>query len=256
MSSLFRTEVVTQQQQRLQGEVNLTQPVSFIGFTVLISALALCALLFLYFSEYQRKERVQGTIELASTAIYLHSAVAANLAETLVQVGEQVQQGQALVQLQQTPATAEPPFLLKAPFSGTIVDVLWPSGQEISPAQPLLSLLPQAETLLAVVYVRPEIIDLLSLGQVVQMRIEALPYQHFGVQAATVIELGNQLVSKNDSQLQPLSEPSYRVVLVLTKNSKRLPLKEGMKLEADISTAPRRLIHWLFAAEVYEKVEI
>lgn len=39
MSDLFRKEVVVQQQQRLQGEVSLTQPVSFIGFTVLISTL-------------------------------------------------------------------------------------------------------------------------------------------------------------------------------------------------------------------------
>lgn len=200
MSGLFRAQVIAQQQQRLQGEVSLTQPVSFIALTGLIIALVLCALAFLYFSEYQRKEQVQGTIEPMSTAVSQQA----------------------------------------------VGDILL-STQEHSGS-------PQADTLLAVVYVPVRIIELITLGQVVNMRIEALPYQRFGVQEGTVIALGSQVMTIHESQLQPLPEPSYRVVMALT--TKHLPLTQGMKLEADISAAPRRLLAWLFEPRVNQKDEI
>jgi len=83
------------------------------------------------------------------------------------------------------------------------------------------------------------------------MRIEALPYQHFGVQTATLVEIGSQPITINESQ--PLSEPSYRAVLALTEDAKKLPLRAGMGLEVDISFAPRRLLEWLFTPNVDDK---
>ena len=251
MSDLFRKEVVLQQQQRLQGEVSLTQPVSFIGFTVLISTLFLCALLFLYFSEYQRKEHVQGSIEPAIMAIRLPTPKSVNAGHLLVQVGEQVQQNQPLVQQLNLPNTMGKSFLLKAPFTGTVTEVLLPSGEDIGPSKPSISLLPQPETLFAIVYVPSRVIGQLTLGQELQMRIEALPYQHFGVQTATLVEIGSQPITINESH--PLSEPSYRAVLALTEDAKKLPLRAGMGLEVDISFAPRRLLEWLFTPNVDDK---
>ncbi|MEN8619231.1 biotin/lipoyl-containing protein [Shewanella baltica] len=251
MSDLFRKEVVVQQQQRLQGEVSLTQPVSFIGFTVLISALVLCALLFLYFSEYQRKEHVQGSIEPAMMAIRLSTPKSTNAGHLLVQVGEQVQQNQPLVQQLHSPSTMEKSFILKAPFAGTVTEILWPSGEDIDSSKPSISLLPQPETLFAIVYVPSRVIGQLTLGQVLQMRIEAFPYQHFGVQTATLVEIGSRPVAINESQ--SISEPSYRVILALTENAKKLPLRAGMELEVDISSPPRRLLAWLFTPNVDDK---
>lgn len=254
MSGLFRAQVMAQQQQRLQGEVSLTQPVSFIGLTALIITLVLCALAFLYFSQYQRKEQLQGSIESISTALKLPAVVISNQDRVLVQIGESVTQGQPLVQGQANSAQTETPLPLSAPFDGTLADILWTTQGHTGSPQVVLSLLPQADTLLAVVYVPVRIIEFITLGQVVNMRIEALPYQRFGVQEGTVIAIGSQVMTIHESQLQPLPEPSYRVVMALS--AKHLPLTQGMRLEADISTAPRRLLAWLFEPRVNQKDEI
>ncbi|UXM81196.1 HlyD family efflux transporter periplasmic adaptor subunit [Shewanella seohaensis] len=229
----------------------MTQPVSFIGFTVLISALILCALLFLYFSEYQRNERVQGYIEPAMMAIRLSTPKSTNEGQLLVQLGEQVQQNQTLVQKLHSPSTMEKSFILKAPFAGTVTEILWPSGEDIDSSKPSISLLPQPETLFAIVYVPSRVIGQLALGQVLQMRVEAFPYQHFGVQTATLVEIGSLPVGI--SEAPSLSEPSYKLTLALTEDAKKLPLRAGMRLEVDISSAPRRLLEWLFIPNVVDK---
>ncbi|WP_445945311.1 hypothetical protein [Shewanella sp.] len=252
MSGLFREEVMVQQQ-RLQGEVSLTQPVSFIALTGLIITLVLSSFAFLYFSEYQRKELVLGTFEPVSTAVELQGFVTTAVGKVLVQVGDVVTQGQSLMQWQTNISMPESSSQLRAPFSGTVIDILESKTLSSEPSNTSFLLLPKPESLLAVVYVPASIINQVTLGQVLQMRIDAFPYQRFGVQEATVVELAKRPVTQHDSA--PLPEPSYRVILALI-NTQDFALIEGMRLEADISTPPRRLLTWLFEASISREGEI
>jgi multidrug efflux pump subunit AcrA (membrane-fusion protein) len=254
MSGLFRAEVMAQQQQqRLQGEVSLTQPASFIALTGLIITLVLSSFAFLYFSEYRRKELVLGTFEPVFTAVELKSLATSGVGKVLVQVGDVVEQGEPLIQWQTNIPMHESTSQLRAPFSGSVTDILWSKTRFNGSSPPSVLLLPKPDSLLAVVYVPASIINQVILGQVLQMRIDAFPYQRFGVQEATVIELAKRPVTQHDSV--PLPEPSYRVILALI-NTQDFALKEGMRLEADISTPPRRLLTWLFEASISREGEI
>ncbi|MBU2178606.1 MAG: biotin/lipoyl-binding protein, partial [Gammaproteobacteria bacterium] len=99
MNSLFRAEAVAQQQQRLQGEVNLTRPPTLVWLAWLIGGIALISLFFLLSGNYQRKQTAFGLLQPELGVVRLHTTTAGVVSAVLVKEGEQVIAGQPLIQL-------------------------------------------------------------------------------------------------------------------------------------------------------------
>ena len=99
MNSLFRTEALDRQQQRLQGEVSLTRPPALVWLTWLIGGIALLSLLFLVTGNYQRKQTAMGLLQPELGVIRLQATAAGVVSQVLVKEGDTVVQGQPLLQL-------------------------------------------------------------------------------------------------------------------------------------------------------------
>jgi membrane fusion protein len=99
MNSLFRAEALAQQQQRLQGEVNLTRPPTLVWLAWLIGGIALISLFFLLSGNYQRKQTAFGLLQPELGVVRLHTTTAGVVSAVLVKEGEQVIAGQPLIQL-------------------------------------------------------------------------------------------------------------------------------------------------------------
>ena len=57
---LFRKEAIENQQERLYGDIILSQPISFVLLTAFLALIVISALLFLILNNYTRKENVMG----------------------------------------------------------------------------------------------------------------------------------------------------------------------------------------------------
>src|SRR2546426_283931 len=64
--------------------------------------------------------------------------------------------------------------------SGTVTTVLAEVGQTVTPAQPIVSILPRGAALEASLYVPSRAVGFVEVGQQVLMRYQAYPYQKFG----------------------------------------------------------------------------
>lgn len=97
--SLFRAKALQAQQQRLEGQVSIVQPVtsSVLCFSLIVIVISL--LLFLHQANFSRKETVVGYLKPSSGVVRIQSLRAASLKQLYVQDGTMVQAGQKLALL-------------------------------------------------------------------------------------------------------------------------------------------------------------
>jgi membrane fusion protein len=142
-------------------------------------------------------------------------------------------------------------FLVTAPSNGTATAVLAELGQAANPSQPMVSLLPDNNELLAQLIVPSRAIGFLAVDQTVLLRYQAFPYQRFGSYRAHIAEISKTLIMPDDISLPiSLKEPAYRVTVALDSQfvkayGQDFPLKAGMLLDADIWLERRKLYEWV-----------
>ncbi|MDX3775588.1 HlyD family efflux transporter periplasmic adaptor subunit [Chromatiaceae bacterium AAb-1] len=107
MKSLFRQQVLDEQQSRLQGEVSLTRPPTFSLLAGLISFIVLISLVFLITGSYKRKEVVFGILQPEQGIIRVQSSQSGTVTQFLIAEGDKVEAGQALLQLTMNHYSAE-----------------------------------------------------------------------------------------------------------------------------------------------------
>lgn len=141
---------------------------------------------------------------------------------------------------------------IRAPSSGVISSLLAKQGKMVSINQNLLSLLPQQAKMQAIMYIPPSAFGFIEKGQKLRIRYQAFPYEKFGIYHGEIIETGANVIWPNETVIPNLiSQPSYRIVVQLSSQAisafgKQIPLKSGMKLEADVIIDKRTLLRWLF----------
>lgn len=145
--------------------------------------------------------------------------------------------------------------VVRATADGTVASLLVKPGQTIKPGQPLLSLLPAGSELEAQLLVPSSAIGFVHKGTPVVLHYQAFPYQKFGVQHGTVVQVSRSALTPVEittlSGEQPPPVPLYRVEVRLAKQSvsaygKQQPLLPGMALDADLLLDRRRMIEWIF----------
>lgn len=155
-----------------------------------------------------------------------------------------LRQQQARIAQQQT-------VVYRAPMAGTVSGLRYQVGQALSMGTLVLSIVPHHAPLEAVVYVPTRAIAFIAPGQDAKIRFDAFPYQRFGVHSATVKSVSQSVLLPTEVTELQLTAPSYRVVLTLAEQSvshqqQALPLRADMTLTADVITAQRSLLYWLF----------
>lgn len=147
-------------------------------------------------------------------------------------------------------------MVLRAPRAGVVSSVLLKPGQTVSVGQPLLSILPEGNTLQAQLLVPSRAIGFIEPGSRVVMRYQAFAYQKFGQQYGHITDISRSALSPGElavlvGQSSRQAEPMYRVRVKLDSQDvlaygKPQPVKPGMALNADILMDRRRLIEWVF----------
>ncbi len=138
--------------------------------------------------------------------------------------------------------------VVTASRTGTVTTVQVNSGQHVAPGDALLSMHPEHTSLVADLYLPSSAIGLVRVGNQVNLRLDAFPYQRFGQLEGEIVQIDQSLL-RPDRHLQMGNEPRYRVRAglnrqTLTGKGDTHQLKAGMVVEADILLEKRRLFDW------------
>lgn len=141
---------------------------------------------------------------------------------------------------------------LRAPVDGVVSGSLVKLGKSVTLNQNLISIVPVGSSMQAIIYVPTKAFGFIEIGQKTRIRYNAFPYEKFGIYKGTVTEISANVILPTETDIPGIiSQPSYRVIIDLDNDSisaygKEIPLRSGMKLDADIIIEERSLIHWLF----------
>jgi hemolysin D len=140
---------------------------------------------------------------------------------------------------------------LSAPVDGVVQQLAVHSiGGVVTPAQPLMMVVPESATVTAEVAIANQDIGFVNAGQKAEVKIETFAYTQYGTVHATVDVVTADAVT-DDKRGTPA--PSYYpATLTLAQRSmqvdgKQLPLTPGMNVTAEIKTGQRRVIEYLLS---------
>lgn len=146
--------------------------------------------------------------------------------------------------------------VMRATSAGVVASVLVKPGQSVTAGQALLSILPNGSPLEAQLLVPSSAIGFVHQGTPVVLHYQAFPYQKFGVQRGTVVEVSRTALTPVEVASflgQAITAtPLYLVDVKLATQDieaygKRQMLLPGMALDADLLLGHRRIIQWIFA---------
>jgi membrane fusion protein len=132
-----------------------------------------------------------------------------------------------------------------------VATLLLEPGEQVAPAMPLLTLVPDHGVLQAKLLIASHAIGFVEVGQRVSLLFDAFPYQQFGSYPGTVVRVSPHPLTRQEmNSLPDGSAPVYLAAIALdSKNisayGKPVALREGMTLSADILLESRSLIDWL-----------
>lgn len=191
-------------------------------------------------------DRAGSAIGAARHALALQPLQAARRREALAQRRSEFAQRLAQTRLQRGTT-------LRAPAPGRIAAVLARSGQNVAAGAPLFLVVDARAPLLAELAVPSRAIGFLRVGQQVQLKLDAFPYQKYGACAGRIVEISGAALEASDlGDNHRQDEPTYRVRVALTTQDfaaegRRHALAAGMRLRADIVIDRPRIVEWLLA---------
>jgi membrane fusion protein len=142
---------------------------------------------------------------------------------------------------------------ITAPAAGAITALGYDLGQSVQAGTVIATVLPRGSVLEARLLIPSHAKSSVTVGQQVHIRIDAFPYQKYGLVTGTIkqVELNpiNESAKAPDAPNVP-DIPMYRATVVLSTNTmmmygKRKFFEPGLTLEADIFNDRRRLIEWI-----------
>jgi membrane fusion protein len=142
-------------------------------------------------------------------------------------------------------------YVLTAPLKGRVVGLQAEVGQTAASQTPLVALMPEDSTLEAHLLVPSRSTGLIQAGQEVRVRIDAFPYQRFGMISGHVAQISRAAYRPGELLAPiPYQDTVYRVIVSLDRSSvtvygENRPLTPGMTLTADVVTDRRHLIDWI-----------
>lgn len=136
---------------------------------------------------------------------------------------------------------------LSAPVDGVIQQLAVHSvGGVVTPAQPLMIVVPDSATVTAEVSIANQDIGFVNAGQMAEVKLETFAYTRYGTVPARVDVVTADAVTddKKGSYYPATLTLSQRDMLI---DGKRVPLSPGMNITAEIKTGQRRIIEFLLS---------
>ncbi|KRE89336.1 hemolysin secretion protein D [Frateuria sp. Soil773] len=136
---------------------------------------------------------------------------------------------------------------LRAPVDGTVQQLdIHTIGGVVTPAQPLLSIVPAEESLEAEATVFNKDIGFVRPGQAVTLKLDSFPYTRYGYVTGTVVVVSHDAVK--DEKLGLLFPVRIRLDRAfLDIDGAKVGITPGMSLSAEIKTGKRKVIDYLLS---------
>lgn len=136
---------------------------------------------------------------------------------------------------------------LRAPVSGTVQQLaVHTVGGVVTPAQPLLAIVPSDETLEVEATVLNKDIGFVRPGQRATVKVESFPYTRYGYLTGTVETVSHD--AAQDEKLGLIFPARVRLLQAhLIIDGVRVALTPGMSLSVEIKTGKRRVIDYLLS---------
>ncbi|CZF79014.1 Colicin V secretion protein CvaA [Grimontia celer] len=146
-------------------------------------------------------------------------------------------------------ALANHRHVLTANQDGYVSGIFATNGEAVREGERLISIIPEEATLVAELMLPTRSAGFVQTGDLVKIRLDAFPYQRFGYVEGTVSLIDSVLIQQENAVF-PISEPSYRIRVtlkqaVIEQGSHEYPLKNGLRLEADIVLESRSILGWI-----------
>lgn len=145
-------------------------------------------------------------------------------------------------------------YVIRSPIDGVVHNLQAFAGETIGINIPLVQITPLNTSLKAVLFVPSSHAGFIKNNQLVQLKLNAFPYQKFGMSTARVSQVSQQILLPDQVKRipVPLSTPVFIIEAVLNNqqinaNGKALDLKAGMLFQADIILSKRSLLEWLLS---------
>lgn len=142
--------------------------------------------------------------------------------------------------------------IIRAPRAGRVSNLQTRLGQQLVDNKPLLTLVPEEALIEAHLLVPVRAAGFLKEGQNLELRYDAFPYQKFGLYSGEIVSISDSVILPTELNSAPLNlaEPAYLVRAALHQQQvsgygRKLALKSGMTLSADIQLSERTLLEWL-----------
>jgi membrane fusion protein len=149
---------------------------------------------------------------------------------------------------------------IRAAHDGVVAAVLVDAGQAMNADGELATLVPQGATLEAELYLPSRAVGHLREGQAVQLRLEAYPYERYGLFPGRLRSVSLSPVSGAElaaglapPQAAPQARAFYRARVAVDLAALRertgnpQPLRPGMLLSASVALEHRSLVEWALA---------
>lgn len=193
-----------------------------------------------------RRQATQTQSELAEAQTERQRLVSDLAAQSAL-----LQRDALALQAEQVQRRREQVMQLRAPVDGTVTNLRLAVGQPLAAGMPVLTIVPAASPLEAVLRVPSTAMGFLREGQTVRLAYDAFPYQRFGLHDGHITAIPQADVPA--SELSGRGQDTRAVFLVrvaldrdtVTAYGQPLPLRSGHTLVADIEIEQRALWRWL-----------
>lgn len=144
--------------------------------------------------------------------------------------------------------------VVRAPESGTVARVIVRAGAAVRAGDALVRIYRRSQSLEAWLYLPSSKAGFLRVGQTVQLRFDAYPYQLFGTSTATVTSVSNIAIVPQEVRVPLLlSGPVFEVRATLDDTAinafdEMWQLTPGTSFRADLVQRRYRLYEWLLRA--------
>lgn len=158
----------------------------------------------------------------------------------------------ARINQQRTELAVARGYVVRAPVAGVVTRLLVREGVTPADNGPLLTISPEGSLMFARLLVPTRAIGFLKVGQRANLKVDAFPYQRFGVLDGYVSDIHPMVVRPGELAYPiPQTEPVYQVDVYITREFMRAygeqkDLRPGMVLKADLPIDRRRLWQQLF----------
>lgn len=144
-----------------------------------------------------------------------------------------------------------------APCDGAVSSLTIAHHQNAAVGVPLVTVVPSNSKLQAILYAPSRALGFLKPGQAVKIKLDAFPYQKFGVAEGRVISIADSPVRASENSAgtrlatsTETGEPMYTVRVELDKQiidayGSQQRLRPGMQLDAEIQLDTRRIYEWV-----------